>query len=612
MERYAQVIIGFAKVPEIDKFFTYSVPPHLQEALTVGMRVKVPFGAGNKYQIGYVMGLTDVKPESKYRIKAILDQVDEPRCLSDEQLAIVRYLVGAYGTTYAMAIDTILPPGLTEAPLVEHQEKQVFYELAASTEQVQSYKVQCIGKKSLEKQLQLIERLEKEVRIAHNRMKNELDMSMSSLQTLCKKGIVIKTEEVCAFRPDAIHEEAFKVLTNEQQQAYHTIEQSIESSKGEGILLQGVTGSGKTEVFLYAIKKVLERGETAIVLVPEIALTPQTVARFKERFGNRVALTHSRMTPKQRQQLFIKVKKGEVGVVIGPRSAVFMPMPNLSLIVIDEEHETTYKSETMPKYHATDVAKMRMEQTGGTLLLASATPSFESYEKAIGGTYKLIQLKNRATGATLPEVHLVDMRQELKNGNMQVVSMALHDAIAQTLEEGHQVMLLINRRGHSTFINCRNCGYVVKCKHCDIAMTYHMQTGKLECHHCGSYQEVPTSCPSCESKHIRFFGNGTEKVEAYLNTYFGEYGIGRMDFDTTSGKEGHSKVLEAFKERRFNVLVGTQMIAKGHDFPNVALVGILSADTSLYMQDFRSEERTFQLLTQALGRAGRGDIPGTV
>lgn len=612
MKHYAQIIISFAKTEEIDRFFTYGIPEHLVGKIEVGMRVKVPFGMKNKYQIGYVMGITNEPPESNYKIKPIFDKIEDIPILSKEQLALVKFLVEYYGTTYAMAIDTILPPGLTEAPLVYNREKKVFYKLSSDLVALGSYKLKNIHKKSFEKQKMIVDLLEDRGRVEDSFLKEQENLSLSSLQTLCKNGMVEKIEEDDVYTTDPIRTECFKKLNDEQENAFEIIREKLNDDKYHGLLLEGVTGSGKTEVFLYAIKETLEKGYTAIVLVPEIALTPQTLTRFKERFGNRVALNHSRMTPVQRMKLYMRVRSGEVDVVIGPRSAVFMPMPRLKLLVVDEEHETTYKSETTPKYHAIEVAKMRMAYNEGVVLLASATPSLESYAQCESGELEKILLRRRATGASLPEVSIVDMRLELKSGNPNVISYELHEAIESTLKEGHQVMLLINRRGHSTFINCRNCGYVVKCKHCDIAMTYHLQSKKLECHHCGSGQEVPHVCPSCESKHIRFFGNGTEKVEEYLNTYFGAYGIGRMDFDTTSGKEGHSKVLSAFREREFNVLVGTQMIAKGHDFPSVALVGIIAADMSLYMQDFRSEERTFQLLTQALGRAGRGDIPGYV
>ena len=612
MKLYAQIIISFAKTPEIDKCFTYGVPEQLADSLTVGMRVKVPFGMKNKYQLGYVMKLSNEVPDTKYKIKDILAIIEEEPILSTEQLALVAYMVEAYGTTNAMAIDTLLPPGLTEAPLVPKKVQTTFYQLTSDVLKLDDYLTKNGHKKSFTQQQRILDFLMQGEKVEESWLKSKEGISASSLATLCKNEIVQKTQETATYEADAINERAFKKLNSEQASAYERMQQVLQEDAYHALLLQGVTGSGKTEVFLYAIKAALMQGHTAIVLVPEIALTPQTFQRFKERFGNRVALTHSRMSPVQRQQLYVRVKSGEVSVVIGPRSAVFMPLPRLKLIVVDEEHETTYKSETMPKYHAVDVAKWRMGYLKGTVLLASATPSLESYYEVAEGRIERLLLTERATGARLPEVSIVDMRAELKSGNAQVISRALHEAIFETLQQGHQVMLLMNRRGHSTFINCRNCGYVVKCRHCDIAMTYHLNTKQLECHHCGSSTEVPTVCPSCGSKHIRFFGNGTEKVEEYLNTYFATFGVGRMDFDTTSGKEGHSKVLEAFKRRDFNILVGTQMIAKGHDFPSVALVGIIAADMSLYMQDFRSEERTFQLLTQALGRAGRGDIPGKV
>ncbi len=611
MNCYAQIIISFAKVQPIDRLFTYAVPEALQATVQVGMRVKVPFGQGAKFQIGYVVALTDTIEETGYKIKAISACIDPEPILSSEQLAMADFLVTHYHTTRAMAIDTVLPPGLTTAPFVKKQTTEVVYYKTKDVALYQSYTVQNLGKKQFAKQQAVLDYFHTQERVLEETLKGA-GISLSSVQTLCKKGILEKVIEPVIITRDPIQTAAFQALNKEQADAFDAISERVEAGVYHNFLLEGVTGSGKTEVFLHAIKAVLEKGGGAIVLVPEIALTPQTFTRFKERFGNRVALTHSRMSPGQRQQLYAQVQAGEIDVVIGPRSALFMPMPNLKLIIIDEEHETTYKSDTTPKYHAVTIARKRMQQAQGVLVLASATPRVESYYEVEQGLLERLTLSKRATGATLPEVAIVDMRDELKTGNMQVVSRALHEAIKETLENGNQVMLLINRRGHSSFINCRNCGYVVKCKHCDIAMTYHLASKQLTCHHCGSGQPVPEVCPSCGSKHIRFFGNGTEKVEEYLNTYFHTYGIGRMDFDTTSGKEGHSKVLQAFRERDFNVLVGTQMIAKGHDFPNVALVGILAADMSLYMQDFRSEERTFQLLTQALGRAGRGAIAGKV
>lgn len=609
---YAQVIINFAKTQEIDRLFTYSVPYTLLPKVQIGSRVKVPFGQGNHTQIGYVIHLSSNPPEEHYRIKPIVSLFDEIPVFNEEQIEIAKFLVNYYGCSFAMALEVMLPPGMSKKPYSSFEEAETYITLNIKPKVLKSYIASKAHMKSFNKQRAILMLFLIQASISLEDLKRSNEVSPSSLSTLIKNGILRKEEKLIGFRKDPIHYEYFKKLNLEQTYAKDQLLAAIGANRYEGVFLQGITGSGKTEVFLYAICKVLEEGGSAIVLVPEIALTRQTLMRFKERFGNVVALTHSRMNQTERLRLYEQVRKGQIKVVIGPRSAVFMPMQNLKLIVIDEEHETTYKSETTPKYHAIDVARMRMIRNRGVLILASATPSLESYYEMKRDRLKLIELTQRVGNATLPEIEIVDMRKELKNGNMQIMSHALHEAIERTVRAGNQVMLLLNRRGHSTFVNCRSCGFVVKCKHCDIAMTYHRQSSSLECHYCGLKEPIPSMCPACGSKHIRFFGSGTEKVEEYLNKHFKLYGIGRMDFDTTTGKEGHNKVLEAFQNHEFNILVGTQMIAKGHDFKDVTLVGIIAADQALYIQDFRSEERTYQLITQALGRAGRGDKKGEV
>lgn len=609
---YAQVIINFAKTQEIDRLFTYSVPYALLPKVQIGSRVKVPFGQGNHTQIGYVIHLSSNPPEEHYRIKPIVSLFDEIPVFNEEQIEIAKFLVNYYGCSFAMALEVMLPPGMSKKPYSSFEEAETYITLNIKPEVLKSYIASKAHMKSFNKQRAILMLFLIQASISLEDLKKSNEVSPSSLSTLIKNGILRKEEKFIGFRKDPIHYDYFKKLNLEQTYAKDQLLAAIGANRYEGVLLQGITGSGKTEVFLYAICKVLEEGGSAIVLVPEIALTRQTLMRFKERFGNVVALTHSRMNQTERLRLYEQVRKGQIKVVIGPRSAVFMPMQNLKLIVVDEEHETTYKSETTPKYHAIDVARMRMIRNSGVLILASATPSLESYYEMKRDRLKLIELTQRVGNATLPEIEIVDMRKELKNGNMQIMSHTLHEAIERTVRAGNQVMLLLNRRGHSTFVNCRSCGFVVKCKHCDIAMTYHRQSSSLECHYCGLKEPIPSMCPACGSKHIRFFGSGTEKVEEYLNKHFKPYGIGRMDFDTTTGKEGHNKVLEAFQNHEFNILVGTQMIAKGHDFKDVTLVGIIAADQALYIQDFRSEERTYQLITQALGRAGRGDKKGEV
>lgn len=612
MPKYAQVIINFATVSEIDRLFTYKVEDDLIHSVQIGCRVKVPFGRGSNYQIGYVIQIDDLKPESNYAIKSIQGIVDKEPLLSEEQLGIAQFLTKHYGTTFAAAIDVILPPGVTHKPFDYTPPINEYIELNLSYEALEQYIEQNTHKKPFKDREKVLRYLLLNTREKQSVLLEKLQITVSPITTLLKNNLIKKVQYVHTIAQDNIEESLFKTLNIEQSIAKDKIVNAIDNRFYRGFLLEGVTGSGKTEVFLHAIRHVLKQGGQAIVLVPEIALTPQTLGRFKERFGNQVGLTHSRMTPKERQTLYMQAKKGIINVMIGPRSAVFTPFENLKLIVVDEEHESTYKSEVTPKYSAIEVAKMRMQKNDGVIILASATPSIESYYLAELGEYEKLPLKNRIGKAILPDIEMVDMRLELKEGNNMPISKKLYSAVQDTLEQNDQVMLLLNRRGHSTFINCRSCGFVVKCEHCDIAMTYHSSSRLLECHYCGAKKPIPEVCPSCGSKYIRFFGSGTEKIEEYLKMHFGQYGVGRMDFDTTSGKEGHAKILEAFRNREINILVGTQMIAKGHDFPNVTLVGVIAADMSLYMQDFRCDERTFQLLTQVVGRAGRGEKKGKV
>ena len=612
MINYAGIIMEFATVSDIDRPFTYSIPNEFKEVLRIGQRVKVPFGKGNRLKVGYVVSLMESIEPQKYRLKAIKEVVDEESLLNKEQLDMIQFIVDYYGTSYAAAIDVVLPPGLKDEPIAKHPSKEKVIRLNEEALKVKIYYEAHRHKQSFDKQKWIIDYLKEHTKAYLKGFEAREEVSKSSLKTLIQKQIVEVVEEEIVHQKDHINYDAFKVLNEQQKVAVDYLKALSEADVYRTVLLQGVTGSGKTEVFLHAIKEVIEKGGSAVVLVPEIALTSQTLSRFEERFGNQVALTHSRMTPKERQRLYMRAKAGEISIVIGPRSAVFMPLPRLKLIVVDEAHDSSYKSEVDPKYHAIDLAKERMKYNKGQVLLATATPSMETYYEVKEGHYDLLRLDTRVGQAVLPEVEIVDMRLELTNGNNSVLSHKLCMEIEETLKQDKQVMLLINRRGHSTFINCRSCGYVLKCEHCDVSMTYHSSTKSLQCHYCGKTVGVPEVCPECGSKHIRFFGSGTEKVEAFINERFGEYGVGRMDTDTTTGKEGHRKILEAFRKKEMHILIGTQIIAKGHHFPEVTLVGILSADSSLFMQDFRSNERTYQLLTQAMGRAGRGEDKGKV
>lgn len=609
---YAGIIIEFAKVNEIDKPFTYEVPKALEEKIKLWQRVKVPFGTGNKQAIGYVVKLIDEIEPTRFKVKAISKLIDEAPLINEEQIHLIQFMIQYYRTSYAAAISAVMPPGLGDKPLEEQLNCKKLLRLHEDYDKIEAYYLANINKKSFMKQRWIIDYLKTHDHVALDAFKKLAEVSESAIKTLLNKGILVIEEEILLSKLDPIQSTSFKVLNLSQREAVEQIKNLQEAQVYRTILLQGVTGSGKTEVFLHSIWYILEKGGSALVLVPEIALTPQTLSRFKERFGNRVALTHSHMTNKERQQIYIQAKLGKISIIIGPRSAVFMPLPHLKLIIIDEAHDASYKSDSSPKYDAIDIAKERMKYHKGQVILATATPSMESYYKAQEGRYDLIKLEERIGHSKMPEVEIVDMRVELAHGNHTVLSTSLYQAIEQTLKQDKQVMLLINRRGHSTFISCRACGFVMKCDHCDVALTYHAAKQNLQCHYCGKMTPVPTLCPECGSKYIRFFGSGTEKVEAYIEACFGQYGVGRMDADTTSGKDSYRKILEAFRNKAFKVLVGTQMIAKGHDFPDVTLVGILSADASLFTQDFRSNERTYQLLTQATGRAGRGADKGRV
>lgn len=401
-------------------------------------------------------------------------------------------------------------------------------------------------------------------------------------------------------------------LTAEQQSALDKVKEAADSGIAETFLLHGVTGSGKTEVYLQAIKHVLDEGKEAIVLVPEISLTPQMTARFQERFGSLVAVMHSGLSSGEKYDEWRKIHRKEVKVVVGARSAIFAPFENVGIIILDEEHESTYKQEDTPRYHARDVAIWRSEHYGCPVILGSATPSLESYARATKGVYTLLELSKRAKNQSLPTVTIVDMRDELKEGNRSMFSVQLAEAIRLRLEKKEQTVLFLNKRGFSSFVLCRDCGTVVQCPNCDISLTYHRANESLKCHYCGHEERVPLVCPECESEHIRFFGTGTQKAEEEISKLFPEARVLRMDVDTTRQKGAHERILRQFSEGKADILLGTQMIAKGLDFPNITLVGVLAADTTLHLADFRAAEKTFQLMTQVSGRAGRHELAGEV
>lgn len=442
-----------------------------------------------------------------------------------------------------------------------------------------------------------------------------LDVSAGTVKSLADKGL-LKLEEVEVLRDPYAKRDFARTsplpLTPEQMNVFAPVRDAVEAARHEMFLLHGVTGSGKTEVYLQAIQTCLNQNKEAIVLVPEISLTPQMVERFKGRFGDDVAVLHSRLSQGERYDEWRKISTGQVKVVIGARSAVFAPFTRLGLIIIDEEHESSYKQEESPKYNARQVAAERARMSGASVVLGSATPSLESWNEAERGNYRLLVMKERVEGRPMPAVNIVDMRQEMYEGNRSMFSRALHQAIADRLERKEQSVLLLNRRGYSTFVMCRSCGYTAGCPHCDISLTFHQSTGMMRCHYCGYAERQPAVCPECGSEHIRYFGTGTQRVEEELAKLFPGIRVIRMDVDTTTEKGSHEKLLTDFRLKKGDVLLGTQMVAKGLDFPDVTLVGVITADTMLNLPDFRASERTFQLLTQVAGRAGRHHLPGEV
>lgn len=470
--------------------------------------------------------------------------------------------------------------------------------------------------KNAKRQREIIEYLKEKEHISQKELIKDLNIGLGSIKSLEKKGFIkIDISEINRNPIKKKYERSQKLDLNvEQKKCLFEIWKDINapSSESETFLIHGITGSGKTEVYMQLIEKMLQKGKDSIVLVPEISLTPQTVERFVSRFGDNVAVIHSRLSQGEKYDQWRRIKESKVKIVVGARSAVFSPFNNLGLIIIDEEHESSYKSSSDPKYSTIEVAQKRCELEQAHLLLGSATPSLETYYKSKIGQIKLLEMKNRANNRRLPEVTIVDMKNELSGGNKSFLSIQLYNEIKENLEKKEQTILFLNRRGFSTFVSCRSCGYVVKCKNCDISMTYHANKNMLMCHYCGSAVKAPRICPQCGSKYIKYFGTGTEKIEEAIKKYFPKAKVARMDNDTTSKKGSHEAILERVKNNDIDILIGTQMITKGLDFPNVTLVGILAADMSLNLPDFRASERTFQLITQVSGRAGRGKRLGRV
>lgn len=603
---YAEVIVDITH-EKLDKVFEYRIPEECLDQIEVGTEVTVPFGRGSREMRGYVVGLHKHCVYDPEKIKPILEVPEKSMAIEAQLVTLAAWMKEHYGGTMIQALKTVLPIKQKENAKLQKQIR-----LLAGEE---------TGRKRLEEYLhknqkaraRLLAALLDQPLLPYDLAVKKLHVTMPVIRALEEQGI-LRLESVEVYRnpiKQGMQEKKEISFTKEQEAAISQFAEDYDAGKRKTYLIHGVTGSGKTEVYMEMIRHAAKLGKQAIVLIPEIALTYQTVLRFYRQFGDRISIINSRLSQGERYDQMMRAKRGELDVMIGPRSALFTPFPNLGLIVIDEEHEATYKSEQVPRFHARETAIRRAGLEGASVVLGSATPSVEAYYKALHGEFHLIELKNRSMQQEMASVHTVDLREELKNGNRSMISDRLRQLMEDRLRKGQQMMLFLNRRGYAGFLSCRACGYVVKCPHCDVALSSH-RGGKMVCHYCGYERPQITECPSCGSKHVGGFRAGTQQIEEMVKQEFPEARVLRMDLDTTKEKNGHEKILSAFADGDADILVGTQMIVKGHDFPNVTLVGILAADMSLYTDDYRAGERTFQLLTQAAGRAGRGSEKGEV
>ena len=578
----------------IDKTFTYNIPNELENLIKVGIRVLVPFG--KQTLEGFVLSISE-NTNSEIELKDIIKPIDDEVILNEELLELGKFIKRKTLSTLISAYQVMLPKALKADKKTKINKSYESNIIIKDEKLLKDYKL-------TDKQKIIID----EIRNGKNDKKHLKDLATSSLTTLLNKGIL---EEVLSekYRLSIENKKEYKKveLNDEQKNAVNTVLSDLD--KSNTYLLYGVTGSGKTEVYMEFIDAMLLQGKTAIVLVPEISLTPQMVERFSSRFKENIAILHSRLNDGEKYDEYRKIARGEVKIVIGARSAIFAPLKNIGVIIVDEEHTTSYKQESTPKYNAIDIAVERAKHHNAQVVLGSATPTLESFAKVIKGIYKLIELKKRANNKALPTVTLVDMNKEKNRNNH--FSKTLTQEIQNTLDRKEQVILLLNRRGYSSFVTCSNCGYVSKCPNCDITLTYHKTSDMERCHYCGYATKRKEVCPECHEKAIEQLGYGTEKIEEELKSLFNARVI-RMDLDTTGTKGAHEKIISAFRNQEYDILLGTQMIAKGLDFANVTLVGVINADTSLMIPNFRSSEYTFDLLSQVSGRSGRGEKKGTV
>lgn len=603
---YADIIVDITH-EKLDKIFQYRIPKEMEGRLQTGMEVLIPFGRANRETKGYVIGFSEKCNYDPEKIKEITQIIQNHIAIEAKLVALAAWMKEHYGGTMIQALKTVLP-----IKQQEKQKEQRSIRLLLDRREAKERLSYFLSKNQTARARVVAALLDRPI-LPYEYVTRQLKVTAAVLRAMEEQRILQIEAEVVYRNPvtaKRTKQQSF-CYTEAQQAAIHTFCEEYRRGKRGTYLVYGVTGSGKTEVYMEMIEHVIAEGKQAIVLIPEIALTYQTVMRFYQRFGDRVSIINSRLSKGERYDQMIRAKRGEINVMIGPRSALFTPFERLGLIIIDEEHEGTYKSEQTPRYHARETAIARAAMEGASVVLGSATPSMEAFYKAVTGEFRLLRLPERAKQRAMAHVTVADMRKELEKGNRSIFSDALRSLMEDRLKKKEQIMLFLNRRGYAGFISCRSCGHVVKCPHCDVSLSSH-RNGKLVCHYCGYEQPMVTSCPECGSSHVGGFRAGTQQIEELLLREFPQAKVLRMDMDTTKQKDGHEKILAAFSSGEADILVGTQMIVKGHDFGNVTLVGVLAADLSLYADDYRAGERTFQLLTQAAGRAGRGEKAGEV
>ncbi len=612
--RFANVIVDISH-EKVDRPFQYRIPDALRGELAVGMAVMIPFGAGNKRIKGYVMEITDRNDYDEQKLKAVDAIVEDGICAQADSIRLAWWIRENYGSTMIAALKTVLP--------VKRKVKQIVkktivckVDAAAAVRKAEEYEA-----KHQRAKARLMRGLAAQPVLPQSLVTGKLNVTAQTIQALEKAGL-LEVQAQDTYRsalPENLSASVQgawqkKQLSENQAGIVDSIAADFKAGVRGTYLIHGVTGSGKTEVYMELIERIIAEGRQAVMLIPEIALTYQTLVRFYQRFGDRVSVMNSRLSAGERSDQYERAASGDIDIMIGPRSALFAPFERLGLVIMDEEHEGSYKSESMPKYHAREVAGELCRMKGASLVLGSATPSIESYYRARQGEIKMFVLKERLAGGQLPKVYVEDLRSELKSGNRSIFSRRLHALIDDRLKKGEQSMLFINRRGYAGFVSCRSCGHVMKCPHCDVSLSEHTdrhrKVSRLVCHYCGYGMPGVTSCPQCGSKYILGFRAGTQQIEELLNKEFPAARVLRMDADTTKSKDSYEQILSQFADGEADILVGTQMIVKGHDFARVTLVGILAADMSLHAGDYRAGERTFQLLTQAAGRAGRGALAG--